>query len=200
MGRFSRDEVDAAFRDFFYTGCVAEDWSAWARKFTDDCRYVEHFWGTLHGRRQVEAWIDPVMAGVPEIYTVLDWYMVDDDKVVWSMQNRRDNPDPDGPPWFDFPGLSVACYAGGGRWSYEEDYWDLRGARETAQQYADACARMGTPWEDRLSRRHWPEGGPDWARSEARPSPSWLSLAGLRPITKPRELRELLAALGQGTP
>ena len=41
MGRFSRDEVDAAFRDFFYTGCVAEDWSAWARKFTDDCRYVE---------------------------------------------------------------------------------------------------------------------------------------------------------------
>ena len=108
-------------------GCVDEDWTGWADLFTDDCTYTEHFWGTMRGRDEVRTWIDPVMAGVPEIYTVLEWYAIDGDKVVWSLQNRRDNPDPDGPPYFDFPGLSVAWYAGDGRWAGEEDYWGREG-------------------------------------------------------------------------
>jgi hypothetical protein len=200
VGRFSRDEVETAFADLFYTGCVAEDWTAWARRFTDDCQYVEHFWGRLRGRAEVELWIDPVMAGVPEIYTVLEWYIVDDDKVVWSLQNRRDNPDPDGPAYFDFPGLSVAVYAGRSRWSYEEDYWDVKGARDTARLYAAACEKMGTRWEARLSRRHWPTAGPSWARFEGKPAPSWLGMPGVRPITRPTQLREILAQRGMRTP
>ena len=194
MSEFSREEVDQAFQEFFYVGCVLEDWTAWARMFTDDCRYVEHFWGTLRGNAEVEAWINPVMAGVPEIYTVLNWYVIDGDKAVWHMENRRDNPEPDGPAYFDFPGLSVARYAGDGRWSYEEDYWDLKGARETARLYAEACDRMGTTFEQRMTRQHWPDG-PAFARREAPPDPSWLHLPGVHRITKPRELREILAAL-----
>ena len=192
MSKFEREEVDRAFQEFYHVGCVAEDWVAWARMFTEDCHYVEHFWGTLQGRAEVEAWIEPVMAGVPEIYTVLDWYMIDADRVVWHLQNRRDNPDPDGPPYFDFAGLSVAQYAGNGRWSHEEDYWDVKGARETARLYADAVARTGTALEDRLTRRYWPKG-PAFARTDAPPAPSWLHKRGIRPITKPRELREILA-------
>ena len=88
----------------------------------------------------------------------------------------------------------MARYAGDGRWSYEEDYWDLKGARETARLYAEACDRTGTAFERRLTRRHWPEG-PDFARREAPPDPSWLHLPGVRRIVKPRELREILAAL-----
>jgi hypothetical protein len=191
VSKFEREEVDRAFQEFYHVGCVTEDWIGWARMFTDDCNYVEHFWGTLHGCHEVEAWIEPVMAGVPEIYTVLDWYMIDGDRVVWHLQNRRDNPDPDGPPYFDFAGLSVAEYAGDGRWSHEEDYWDVKGARETARLYADAVARTGATLEDRLTRRHWP-AGPPFARSSAPPSPSWLGKRGIRPITKPRELREIL--------
>jgi limonene-1,2-epoxide hydrolase len=131
VARFSRREVEQQFAHLYYTGCVAEDWTGWADLFTDDCRYVEHFWGELHGRDEVRRWIDPVMMGVPEIYTVLEWYAIDDEKVVWALQNRRDNPDPDGPPYFDFAGLSVAFYAGDGRWAGEEDYWDVKGARAT---------------------------------------------------------------------
>ena len=59
------------------------------------------------------------------MYTVLDWYTIEDATVVFHMQNRRDNPDPDGPPYFDFAGLSVATYAGDGKWAGEEDFWDL---------------------------------------------------------------------------
>ena len=192
MPSFLRSEVEQAFAHFYRVGPVEEDWSAWARLFTDDCRYVEHFWGTMRGNREVEAWIHPVMAGVPEIYTVLDWYAIDGDKVIWSMQNRRDNPDPVGPPYFDFAGLSVAIYAGDGRWALEEDYWDVRGARETAQAYADAVKRTGATLEQRLTRKYWP-AGPAWARLDGPPKPGWLGMRDVQPITKPRELREILA-------
>src|ERR1035441_6003208 len=148
MSEFSRSEVEDAFAHFYNLGCVVEDWSGWAALFTDDARYVEHFWGEMHGPAEILAWINPVMAGVPEIYTVLDWYTIDGNTVVWSLQNRRDNPDPEAEPqYFDFPGLSVARYAGDGRWSYEEDYWDVRGPRATAVAYAEACARVNPDLE-----------------------------------------------------
>ncbi len=198
MAGYSRSEVEKEFAHFYNIGCVVEDWDAWANLFTDDARYVEHFWGEMHGSAEVLAWIDPVMAGVPEIYTVLDWYMIDGDKVVWSVQNRRDNPDPEGDPvYFDFPGLSVAGYAGGGKWSYEEDYWDVRGARSTAAAYAEVCARVSPDLETRLSRRYWPDG-PPWARLDEPARPSWLYRDDVTPITKPAELRALLAPLRAG--
>jgi hypothetical protein len=43
-----------------------------------------------------------------------------------------------------------------------------------------------------LTRKHWPADGPDWARFEAEPRPSWLGRTDIAPITKPRELRALL--------
>ena len=224
MSQFPRSEVEDAFAHFYNLGCVVEDWSGWADLFTDDALYVEHFWGEMHGPAEILAWINPVMAGVPEIYTVLDWYAIDGDKVVWSMQNRRDNPDPAGEPsYFDFPGLSVARYAGDGRWSYEEDYWDVRGARATAlglrrgvqsgparsrdQDEPTVLARwsaLGAP------RRSGPAGlvGPrrghthHQAGRAACPAGAHSGWAGLiRPqatITKPAELRALLAPIRAG--
>ncbi len=196
MARFRRSEVEEAFAHFFRLGCVVEDWAGWADLFTEDARYVEHFWGELRGRDEIRTWIEPVMKGVPEIYTVLEWYLIDDDKVVWALQNRRDNPDPDGPPFFDFPGLSVAWYAGDGRWASEEDYWDVKGARRTAEAYAAACATTRPDLDTRLSRKHWP-AGPHWARldGEGPARPSWYGRDDLPAITKPRELRELIPRL-----
>lgn len=203
MPKFSRQEVEEQFAHLYYLGCVKEDWTGWADLFTDDCKYVEHFWGVMRGCDEVRRWIDPVMMGVPEIYTVLEWYMIDDDKVIWSLQNRRDNPDPDGPAYFDFPGISLAIYAGDGRWAGEEDYWDVKGARSTAEAYAAACRKMGvTEAADKMTRKYWPEHGPDWARYgsgqdgrarfEGAPKPSWWGRTDIYPITKPRELREIL--------
>ena len=203
MAQFPRDEIDDQFARLYFTGCVKEDWLGWADMFTDDCQYVEHFWGTLHGCAQVRAWIDPVMLGVPEIYTVLDWYTIDENpadgglpRVIWALQNRRDNPDPDGPAYFDFPGVSIAWYAGNGRWAGEEDYWDVKGARSTAEAYAAACRKMNvTEPLQKLTRKYWPERGPDWARFDGPAEPSWLGRDDIYPITKPRELREIIARL-----
>ena len=191
---YARGEVEEAFAHYWEVGCVLEDWAAWTELFTDDVVYVDHFWGPLHGTREVALWIDAVMKGVPEIYTILDWYTIDDGVVTFHCQNRRDNPDrTEGPAYWDFPGLSTIWYAGDGKWRAEEDFWDRTGARTTSVEYAAACERAGahTP-ESRMLRGHWPDG-PAWARTDRAPSPSWIG-SDLPAITKPRELRELLTA------
>jgi hypothetical protein len=144
-------------------------------------------------------WIDFFFSGLTEIYTVLDWYTIDDDLVTFHCQNRRDNPDPDHesrgePAYWDFPGLSAMWYAGDGLWRAEEDFWDLRGAQKTSSAYAAACARVdANTTAKRLSRRFWPTDAPEWARTNAQPEPSWLEQPDLSPLTRPSELDGLLA-------
>ncbi len=188
----TRDEVEQAFAHWWKVGCVDEDWATWVDLFAPDVVYHDHFWGELHGRDEVALWIAAVMKGVPEVYTVLDWYTIDGDTVVFHCQNRRDNPDAGGPDFWDFAGLSVIRYAGGGLWASEEDFWDLPGARRTSMAYAEACRRAGADDpEQRMTRRFWPDG-PAWARTDAPPRPSWTGDADVPSITKPRELAALL--------
>jgi hypothetical protein len=195
--KFARKEVEDAYAKSFLEGCVEEDWDAWLMSFTPDVDYVDHFWGPLKGRDEVDPWINAVMKGVPEIYTVLDWYTIDNDLVTVHMQNRRDNPaygmaGETGPAYWDFPGLSVIRYAGDGLFCAEEDYWDRSGARKTSIEYAAACERAGaTTTQSRLLRRNWP-AGPSWARTDKPANPSWLRRANVPGITKPAELRAFL--------
>lgn len=192
MTTFPREEIDAAFQHYWKVGCVDENWAAWVQLFTPDVFYVDYFWGPLHGREEVGVWIDAVMKGVPEIYTVLDWYAIDGNRVIFHCQNRRDNPGDDDPAYFDFPGLSVITYAGDGLWSSEEDYWDRDGARRTAHAYAAACERAGaTTPESRTLRKHWPDS-PAWARTDAPPKPSWVGQNHIPNVVRPSELRALL--------
>ena len=79
---FARGEVEEAFAHWWKVGCVDEDWAAWVNLFVPDVLYHDHFWGPLHGRDEVALWIAAVMKGVPEIYTVLDWYTIDGDTVL----------------------------------------------------------------------------------------------------------------------
>jgi hypothetical protein len=189
---FDRKEVDDAFAHWWKVGCVDEDWAAWVSLFVPDVHYHDHFWGPLEGRDEVALWIAAVMKGVPEIYTILDWYTIDGDTVVFHCQNRRDNPHDEGPDYWDFAGLSMIRYAGDGLWASEEDFWDLPGARRTSAAYAEACRRANADSpEQRMTRRFWPEG-PAWARTDAAPNPSWVGFPDVPGITKPRELAELI--------
>lgn len=183
-----RQEVEDAFARLWRVGCVEEDWAAWVACFTDDVDYYDCFWGWFHGHDEVQLWIDAVMKGVPEVYTVLEWYRIDGDIVTFHCQNRRDNPHAEGPQHFDFPSLSILRYAGDGRFSSEEDFWEVWGAKQTAVAYAAACERAGgVDVEQRLSRRHWPSG-PNWARGPEQAVPSWVGDQGVRSVLRPREL------------
>ena len=163
----SRDEIDQAFRHYWRTGAVGEDWDAWADLFTEDARYVEHVLGNLEGREAIRAWIKPIMAQFPELYTVYEWHVVDEasGRVVVYMQNRRDHPS--GTGTIDFPGVTILDYAGGNRWRREEDFWAVPRAHATTEEYAEACRRFDPVHRDKRTRRDW-GSGPAWTRGTVR--------------------------------
>src|SRR5256714_6303785 len=138
---FDREEVEAAFRNYWQRGAVGEDWDAWCDQcFTEDVDYVERVLGPKRGRETVRAWIKPIMEEYGELYTAYEWHMIDGDRVVVYMQNRRDNPEPGAPP-IDFPGMTVLQYAGDGKFSREEDFWSLPEGKRTTKQNNAACRK-----------------------------------------------------------
>ena len=165
MVGYSRDEVEEAFVHYIRTGAVGEDWNAWADLFTEDAVYVEHVLGNMRGRAEIKRWIVQIMAAYPELYTVYEWHQIEGDRVVFYVQNRRDNPEPGGAP-FDFPGATILTYAGDGKWSYEEDFWAFPAAQKAQAAYIEARAKHDPDHSIRMTRLNWPDS-PDWARGPA---------------------------------
>lgn len=155
------EEVDAAFRSYWEVGAVAEDWDGWCDLFTEDARYVEHFFGEMNGRETIRAWITPIMLDqFPEIYTAYEWHLASPDgRVVVYMQNRRDHPN--GTDVIDFPGITILEYAGDGKFSLEEDFWALGEAQKTSAAYAQACAELDPGYASKRTRNNW-GSGPAW--------------------------------------
>jgi ketosteroid isomerase-like protein len=159
------DELHRAFRHYWTTGIINEDWEAWVDLFTDDVLYVERVMETMHGKDAVRAWILPLMRQYREIYGIYEWHMVDPSgRVVFAMLNRRDHPG-GGAAW-DFPGLSVLQYAGDLKWSMEEDYWPKALGIECFQAYEAALKAHDPHHRQRATRLDW-GNGPDWTRGPA---------------------------------
>jgi hypothetical protein len=160
---FDHDEVESAFRRYWQLGAVGENWDAWCDTcFTEDVTYIEHVLGHKNGREAVRAWIKPTMEEYGEIYTAYEWHMIDGDRVVVYMQNRRDNPQASQPP-IDFPGMTVLEYAGNGMFSREEDFWSLTEGTRTMKQYAALCEQYDPDAPKKRTRLNW-GSGPPWTR------------------------------------
>ena len=160
---FDRDELEQAFRTYWRTGAVGEDWDAWADLFTEDAEYVEHVLGRLQGREAIRAWIKPIMAQYGEIYTAYEWHSVDPEagRVMVYMQNRRDHPS--GRGVIDFPGITILDYAGNGLWKREEDFWAVPGATRATEEYEAARKQFDRDHRRKMTRLDW-GNGPDWTR------------------------------------
>ncbi len=160
MSSFTRDEVEAAFRRYWQIGNVEERWSDWAGCFTEDVVYVERIYGTMNGREAVRAWITSTMKKHPHVHGVLRWYVIEDERVTYGMDNRYYSPlGPDAPP-LDFAGVSQIVYAGDGLFRYEEDFWDLSGAKEAHDRFEALRAEhgdehIGDSADRQASRRLW---------------------------------------------
>jgi ketosteroid isomerase-like protein len=190
MQTWPREELEQAFRTYFMIGPVEEDWEAWSRLFTDDAVYFGDFWGTFRGPAEIQLFLEGTMSAGAHVYSVLTWYRVADDRVIYEVLNRADHPTEGGAP-IDFPSLTVITYAGDGRWSSEHDWWVMRDMVRHRNEFLAACAEAGIDPEQqrrRLSRRDW---GPwvDWARPKPghETSPSWLR-TGATPIAHVREM------------
>ena len=141
-GRSGSDEVQAAFERFWTVGCVEERWSDWVEQLTPDVEYVEHHFGDFRGRDQVRAWITELMVQRADVHALLDWYVIEGDRLVLSMRNRYYCPDPSG-DHFDFPGMTALTYGGDGLFRRQEDYWCARGATASYLAFAEAVERVG---------------------------------------------------------
>jgi ketosteroid isomerase-like protein len=163
MATYPHDEIEEAFRVYWRTGAVHEDWDAWADLFTEDVVYIEHVLGHMQGREAIRKWIKPTMDEYGEIYTAYEWHTIDAEnaRAIVYMQNRRDHPSGDGT--IDFPGITILDYAGNDLWSREEDFWAVPAATKTLDIYADAMAKHDPEHKTKRTRKNW-GSGPDWTR------------------------------------
>jgi hypothetical protein len=163
MVKYSREELEHAFRLYWRTGAVGEDWDAWADLFTENATYVEHVLGTMQGRETIRAWIKPIMEQFGELYTAYEWHTIDEEggRAIVYMQNRRDHPS--GKGTIDFPGITILEYAGNNQWKLEEDYWAVARGQETNKEYENACKEHDPDHKKKRTRLNW-GGGPAWTR------------------------------------
>ena len=100
MPEFSLDELRQAYENFKLVSdrCAASgDYNAFAELFTEDCTYIEHAFGEMHGREEVRSWIVPLMEGYPinqmERYTH-DWVFFDEEngRVVFCARTQMADP------------------------------------------------------------------------------------------------------------
>ena len=130
MTRWSREELEQAFDTYQRAAAEAArsgDWSPWADLFTDDVEYVEHLYGAMHGREAVRSWISETMSTYPgsEMPAFpVGWSVIDEEKgwVICQVWNRMSDPG-DGTVHQAY-NVTILKYAGGGRWSYEEDIYN----------------------------------------------------------------------------
>jgi hypothetical protein len=188
MSGHPRAEVEEAFRHYFLTGPVGEDWIAWSQLFSDDAPYLDHFYGTFTGPEEIQRFLESTMSFAPHVYSPLVWYNIDGDQIVYKVVNRADNPEPGGPP-IEFPSLQVIRYAGDGNWASEEDWWILREMKLFNEAYEAASREHDPDHRHKLSRLDW---GPwvDWARPPegAEPAPSWLGRDDVPRVTSLRDM------------
>lgn len=134
------------------TGPVHEDWAAWAKLFTDDATYFDHFYGTFTGPDEITKFLEGTMGAAPQVYSPLVWYVVDGTRVAYKVVNRADNPEPGGAP-IDFPSYQFIEYAGDGKWRSEEDVWVFAEMKVFARCYAKAVVEHPQTLEQQTAPR-----------------------------------------------
>jgi ketosteroid isomerase-like protein len=141
---FPREEVEAALKNYFDVAgrsALSGEWDAWADLFTEDVIYVEHAYGILRGREGIREWVNAVNGSTPTDLQMIDeWHIIDNDLCVVYASNLR--PAPDGGAPFQFSATAVLCYAGDGKWCYEEDLYNASEAERVMT--AHAVTREGT--------------------------------------------------------
>jgi hypothetical protein len=178
----SRKEVEEAFKKYYFTGPVGEDWKAWSELFTDDAWYKDHYWGTFHGPAEIEKFLDTTMSFAPGVYTAMLWYVIDGDRVIWKGMNWADNFKEPGGEKIGFETLQLMEYAGDGKWKSEEDWWIAYEMQRFAAWYAEFGEPYNPSGDMSLTRDDWGDWV-DWARpAEGHAAkPSWLGKKGLKP-------------------
>jgi hypothetical protein len=186
---YPRAEIEEAFHRYYKTGPANDRWDVMVREhLTEDCKYVEPLWGEFNGQDEIETWVLQCMKAFPECYAVLEWYVIDNNRVVFEAQNRRDNPEPGGEP-IDFVSWQILEYGGDGRFSFVRDVYWMKEARNATMRYQELCEKYDPDHAQRRSRLHLIDG-PEWARMDEGFEPEWLQRVDeIEAIRSPKQLK-----------
>jgi ketosteroid isomerase-like protein len=99
-------------------------WDALAEFFTDDATFVDPAWGRIDGKDNIVRFLRDSMEGLEDWTFPLEWELVDGDSLVTGFQNRLPGRRADG-SYYQAPGVSRIVYAGGGKFSFEQDLLNM---------------------------------------------------------------------------
>jgi uncharacterized protein (TIGR02246 family) len=144
MPKFPIEELRNAYEKFKTVSdesAASADYNAFAELFTEDCTYVEHAFGEMHGREAVRQWIVPLMRSYPNDQMVRythDWVFFDDEggRIVFSARTHMADPG-DGKP-YSATNWTMIDYAGSGLFSREEDIYNPGNFLTLLQQWQAA--------------------------------------------------------------
>jgi uncharacterized protein (TIGR02246 family) len=141
MPNHTTEELAASFAAMRETQ-HAQDWDAYCDVFTEDAVYVEHALGTFEGREAIREWLVPVMKPLvgweyPEL-----WKAFGDDFVVFGWGNVLPTP-PGDSERYEFVGVTKLDYAGGGKWSRQEDVYNNEEMKEVLGRWLAAGGKFG---------------------------------------------------------
>jgi limonene-1,2-epoxide hydrolase len=143
MPTFSRDEVMAAWRHRMDLQ-DRDDWHGFGMTFTEDGVYIEHHHGTFRGRKEILAWLVPVMEPCRGWSFPVEWVCVDGNRVVHKWLNRLPGKRADG-SHYEFAGLTVMEYAGNGLFSLQEDIYNRNETDQVVAEWKAASAQPERP-------------------------------------------------------
>ncbi|MBM4463058.1 MAG: nuclear transport factor 2 family protein [Chloroflexi bacterium] len=178
MGKWSRQELEEAFDNVQRVTLEAfgkGNLDQWVDLFTEDCTYVEHYYGTFCGREAVRKWFKLAMTPYPATemkYAPVEWYIIDEERgwVVFQAWSRMSEPgDLSIHQW---PYFCLMKYAGHGKWSYEEDMYNPMEAAECNERWEQAKERTGfgrgTPEEFPKTQKQLQQDGGAWPEPTGR--------------------------------
>ena len=149
-GTFSAEEIIEAYavlhRDVQGYADTGE-WGGFADHFTEDAEYVEHAFGTFHGRTEIRDWAVSTMTSFPGSVMTgfpLAWQVVDVPTSRLLCEVRNLMPDPGDGSAHEESNLTIMTYAGDGLFRREEDVYNPLRFHAMSLRWARAAAAHGT--------------------------------------------------------
>jgi hypothetical protein len=150
MTRHRAEEVQAAADRYVELRQMIEegrgDFGLLAECFTEDAVYVDAAWGRLEGLPVIRRWLVESMVGLDDWRFPVEFVAISGDDVVIKWTQILPTAHPDGTPCRQ-SGYSRLIYAGGGKFSYEEDVYNMAHVLEDieASGWRPRGGRMNTP-------------------------------------------------------
>jgi len=113
-------------------------WDALCEFFTEDAVLIDPAWGRVEGIEAIRAFLVDSMVGLEGWTFPIDFVAVDGDRVIVKWRQIIPGNKPDGSR-FEQSAWSLLLYAGGGKFGYEEDVFNM------AHLYEDLAASGWTP-------------------------------------------------------